>query len=63
MRETTIDTPATKSCSAASPTLFANEPSHIHIPRPSRIRRQSASPEHDQADPRVLQIVLADEAA
>jgi hypothetical protein len=64
---------ATDACSAAGPSLLvpnelvayefvANEPSHIHIPRPSRLR-QSASLERTQREATALQLGLADEAA
>ena len=62
---------ATHACSAAGPNVVfvahevAHEPSHIHIPRPSRISRpaQAASPERKQPEAGALPRILAEEAA
>jgi len=53
---------ATDACSAAGFTFVADEPSHIHIPRPSRVRLP-ASPERRELEATALQPILADEAA
>jgi hypothetical protein len=61
MHQITIRQP-TDACSAADPHFVANEPSHIHIPRPSRLR-QAASLERKELEATVLPRILADEAA
>jgi hypothetical protein len=54
---------ATDACSAAGPRFsLANEPSHIHIPRPSRVR-QSATLARKELEATALPRILADEAA
>jgi hypothetical protein len=53
---------AADACSAAGSTLVTPEPSHIHIPRPSRIR-QSTSPQRQEPEPLLVQLVVAEEEA
>jgi hypothetical protein len=61
MSEITLRQP-TAAGSPADPHFVAHEPSHIHIPRPSRLR-QAASPKPQELQTTVLQPILAEEAA